>query len=327
MKSKKLKIEEKQVFVKIEKQIADKKYTCLYDGCNKNAIKSHSQQRNGPLKAISENNHVYALDDNLQRSLDMKVDDFVFKFMLKGTKETSIFPGFCPEHEELFSIFEHESLDVNNKQQACTLFYRTMCYEKSRKRREYERWKMLDEMFYSKHYSFNLEGALQIEYMNEHIKVTCEHHIKTAYDMIKNNNFDMLSFHWIRLPYNINVSCSSVINLHLDEYLSYCEKNKGKPIPSFSFNIIPNNHETHVIFSWLSEYDEHAQWILNSTASNELLEKTINRLAFCESEDVTINPTLWRSIKNENSIMSNMRHSLVRGKLQDKNIPKIIKLI
>lgn len=71
---------------------------CLYPGCLKNTIKnSHTIQRNGPLKKVAENDKVLTPEFNGGK-INMRS---------KGIASSSIFPGFCSDHEEIFKIFEN----------------------------------------------------------------------------------------------------------------------------------------------------------------------------------------------------------------------------
>jgi len=320
------KILRKKALVKVEKKLSKKRYTCLHEGCIELAVKSHSQQKNGPLRSIADdNNKVYRLDDDLQKSYAFEQDEFKFKFALKGIAESSIFPGFCSEHEKLFSIFETEEITGTNHQQFCALFYRTHCYEKSRKRREVERWTQLSEDFEAIYGGpqYPIEAAVQAH--RKHIRNTSDYQIRIAFNMIENNDFSLLTTKHIVIHKNLNVSCSSTINLHLDDFPAYASKNPNSPLPGFTFNLLPGKQKTHIIFSWLTEFAPYAQWLVDALENRASLEKLINRFAFCDSEDACVNPTLWESMDSE-KIMKNMHHTYARGKLSDDMIPDIITL-
>lgn len=327
MKPRNQRIGEKKAYVKVEKHLSRKIYKCLYQGCNEKAVKSHSQQRNGPLKAISENGKVFRLDDSLQRSLNINTDELEYRFALMGIGESSTFPGFCVSHEAMFSIFENNELQINNEKQACMLFYRTFCYEKARKRREYERWKMLQEELSD---VFGVMSMLrispQIEGFKNHIVNNCDYNISKALEMLNDENYASLTTKWLKLDHNVNVSCSSTINLHLDNYIEYALQNEGRPLPSFTFNLIPSVNSSFVVVSWLKEFDEYAEWLDYSFSTKNDLEYYINRFSFCDSEDVCINPTLWSEVKDTKRFIDNIHHILMRGELSRENIISLIKL-
>lgn len=315
----------KKALVKIEKALSKKTHKCLYENCEKVAIKSHSQQKNGPLKSIAENNKVYRLDDDLQRSYDFESDNVTFRFALKGIGESSIFPGFCEEHEKIFSIFENEEITGSNDEQFCALFYRTLCYEKSRRRREVNRWSQLAKDFASIYGGRQYPIEASVEAHRKHIKKTCDPQIKTAFDMMKNADYTGLITKHIVVQGNLNVSCSSTINFHLDDFPNYAASHFDETLPGFTFNLLPGNKHTHIIFSWLREFDQFSQWLVEAIDCKESLELLINRFTFCDSEDACVNPKLWESA-NAGQIIKNMHHIYVRGRLENDMIPTLIKL-
>lgn len=327
MKPKNQRIAKKEAMIKVEKFLSKIKYLCLYDDCKEKAIKSHSQQRNGPLKNISERNKVFRLNDDLQRSLNIETDQIEYRFSLKGIGESSTFPGFCEKHETIFSEFETKELTMDNQKQALLLFYRTVCYEKSRKRKEYMRWTKLVEELSDVWGGLNVIRVLpQIEAYNNHIKFTADPIINSALGMIKSGNYEGLTTRWVKIDHNVNVSCSTTINLHLDNFYEYAAKNRGKPLPLFTFNLVPYKNSTYVIFSWLSEFDEHAVWLEKAITDNNQLEYYINRFCFCDSEDVCINPSLWNSVSDQKKFIDNMRHVFERGELSPSTVSRLIRL-
>jgi len=323
--NRKQRIAEKNAYIKAEKYISKKKYTCMHKGCNEAAIKSHSQQKGGPLKAIQLDGKLYRLNDDFQRSLNMNTSKMEFKFALKGVKESSVFPGFCSEHEKIFSIFEDNDLVVNDQKQACALFYRTVSYEKARKRREYDRWDFLqDKLIDIYGFSAMRQIATQVEQFKVHMRKNCDYLIERSLGFMNEGDYSDLKTKWVKLPYNIGVSCSSTINLHLDDYLKYTIDNPGEPLPSFTFNLIPTEDSTHIIVSWLKEHDEFATWLSDVFDSKEMLEIYLNRFCFCDSEDACISPKLFEKIENPDEIIENMHHVFQRGTLKLENIPKVI---
>lgn len=97
--------------------------TCIYPGCTEKSIKkSHAIQRNKVLKTISECNHVY------KPEVDMQSDKPSMKIKRVGIKDASTFPGFCSIHEQLFESFEKKG-SIDTKFEALLQSYRTICRE------------------------------------------------------------------------------------------------------------------------------------------------------------------------------------------------------
>lgn len=328
MKTREQRIGEKKAYDRSEKYLSKRQYKCLYNGCSKIAVKSHSQQKNGPLKAISKDGKVYRLDDNLQRCLNVLTDKIEYRFSLKGVRESSVFPGFCIEHESIFSIFEDCELIVGNKAQACALFYRTVAYEKARKRREHDRWKFLqNELVPVFGYPNMWRLTPQIEEFNRHIVGTCDYHMTKAHEMMLSESYSGLSVEWVKVQHNIKVSCSTTINLHLDDYIDYAVKNPSKPLPTFTLNLIPSKQCTHIVVSWLSEFEEYAGWLREAFSDLIRLERYVNRFCFCDSEDACIGPELWEEVEDMEAFIDRMRHVIQRGKLSSDSIPSLIRLV
>ncbi len=70
---------------------------CMYRGCTEESIKrSHTIPLSASLKLIAEYDHV----------LTPTYKDFEVDLSRISAKQASTFPGFCEEHERLFSDFE-----------------------------------------------------------------------------------------------------------------------------------------------------------------------------------------------------------------------------
>lgn len=79
--------------------------------CGKNTISSHSQQRRGALKAITEKGHVAGFSNgpNTKPSLRGKIG-----LELISARKASTFPGLCAEHDkQLFKEIENKVLKPN----------------------------------------------------------------------------------------------------------------------------------------------------------------------------------------------------------------------
>jgi hypothetical protein len=101
---------------------------CVMPGCmNQSIPASHTLQRNGPLAAIADKNHV------LSPSFDLRRCAHVMGRI--GIGRASTFPGFCSKHEAMFSELEARrslTTDDDVKRQV----FRTVCRELFEKRRD-----------------------------------------------------------------------------------------------------------------------------------------------------------------------------------------------
>lgn len=97
--------------------------------CRKEAIQSHSLQKRGPLKSISENGHVIKFGRTLAANA-LVSKDFCEKI---GVKKASIFRGFCPEHDSsIFAEIERETV-ILNERTALVFLIRAQAMEYHRK--------------------------------------------------------------------------------------------------------------------------------------------------------------------------------------------------
>lgn len=100
-----------------------KERNCIFNNCNnKSIVRSHSIQKSKSLKLISENNHVLHPMVNEESTRP----EMLMKSV--GINNASTFPGFCQEHEEIFSGFENDGriLTINQGQLQS---YRNICRE------------------------------------------------------------------------------------------------------------------------------------------------------------------------------------------------------
>ncbi len=96
---------------------------CIYPTCTKRTIKkSHSIPKSASLNIISENGHVLKPDvDEYGKELKVKINSV-------GINNASVFPGFCEEHEKLFSIYENDA-KIDTYKKVLLQSYRAICRE------------------------------------------------------------------------------------------------------------------------------------------------------------------------------------------------------
>jgi hypothetical protein len=96
---------------------------CVYDGCSNDSIKnSHTIAKSTSLREIAELNHVY--HPTFVKVFPVKNDIYTMERI--GIGEASVFPGFCIEHEMMFSDFEKEG-EFDSVDQVLKQTYRSVC--------------------------------------------------------------------------------------------------------------------------------------------------------------------------------------------------------
>jgi hypothetical protein len=105
----------------------DKPGRCMYQGCSNPTIRrSHAIQKSAHLEHLAEDQHVLSPQLNARGQLEMK---------RIGVNLASTFPGFCEDHERIFSEFEAVGA-ISTPRHFGLQAFRTLCREIFRKRRE-----------------------------------------------------------------------------------------------------------------------------------------------------------------------------------------------
>lgn len=311
---------------KFQKKMRGMSFPCLAPGCKNSAIKSHSQQKEGQLRAIARQGMVYALERNFYRSV--RPDHVIgLTVILTGIAEASTFPGFCSHHDkELFSDLEDRPLTRNDPTQALLLFLRGITYEYAQKRKGaiWLKWflsaasgiieaELIEEMAY---FQKGMEGFVDFD---------GPFYLRAAFDTFK-NNLDWLITEWEIIPKNVMASCSCCFSPLRDDHVDYKLNHPGEPGPLVVFNLVPEENQTHIIISWHEQDSKHTVWIREAIADRASLEGLINECAIAESEDTCFSPDLWESIPEvvQNQVKHAMRKSEFRGSL--KELPVVIKV-
>ncbi|MFP7300514.1 hypothetical protein [Neobacillus niacini] len=96
------------------------KKTCMYPGCTNESIRnSHTIQENGPLKLIAEGG-------NNDTVLSPEVHNGILGLREKKIALSSVFPGFCSDHEDVFKEFESKKRIENDIDHSLQVF-RSIC--------------------------------------------------------------------------------------------------------------------------------------------------------------------------------------------------------
>ncbi|HFQ4970707.1 TPA: hypothetical protein ACGUUK_004443 [Vibrio vulnificus] len=301
--------------------------TCLLSSCNKKAILSHSQQKNGSLKYIcGQDKKVYALRDSMAQSFDVKTGQVNCEFVPTPISKASRYLGVCDEHDtSLFKVIENCGFEHITEEQVAALYYRSMSYEYFRKKREVERNKYLwDKIGLELPFHAQIDFYKFYLWQKDYYDNTVKLQLSEIDKIISGGKYNELCHYKIEIDKNLGVSCSAMINMHLDRYFEFLDVYDDY-IPSFSFNVIPFKDKTYIILTWLKKNDKFMKDILLYSGFD--FDNFLNRLVFCESEDVCVNPTLWESIDDETKkkIYNNMSHPYQRGALDLEDVPIVLR--
>lgn len=321
----------KRTFDQFEKKLKKtrkKGSRCMVSECNEKAILSHSQQQNGQLKHIcSETKKVYALRDSMVQTFDMNNGEMNFKFVETQISKASTYPGLCNHHDtKLFKEIEKKKIGKISNSQAASFYYRSMSYESYRKERELERTKFLYNEVKDSLGPEQVLGLYQAYKWHENnFNNSVLVQLGEIDKIIKNSTYEEVEYFQKILNKNVGVSCCSMVNMHLDLYLEFLDQYPDY-IPAFSFNLVPFEDETHVVLCWLKKNNSFMEDIIKYIDSD--LEHFLNKIVFCESEDICVNPTLWNGIEPyiKDKIYKNMHHTMHRGSITWSDVPIIIQI-
>jgi hypothetical protein len=139
-----------------------------------------------------------------------------------------------------------------------------------------------------------------------------------------------VSFRWLRIDQALGVSCTTTVSLQFKQYETRERAENADPqYPVMTFSIVPEAQQTHVIAAWLQADDAHSAYVrseLENTSDLSRLGVFLNRMAFAESENTTIKPSLWEGLGSEQQqlVVRSLREVVFRSHIADAEIPKII---
>lgn len=279
-----------------QKRTSRRKYECLYPSCSETAIKSHSQQRLGALRAISENGSVYSIQKNQYQVLKGLPDPPLM--VRTGISAASTFDGFCSYHDRtLFKPLETRPLKVENRGQAVLLLLRTFCYEFATQRRVRD-WTsiLIDEVR-------DIADSEFLEYIDQtriardiFIRRDGPYYFSVLFGVIEERSYEKVCMTWKAIDKNVGLSCCCIFSPLLENHDDYMKKHWDEPQPLVNFNLVPESGQTHVVAVWLDDVEALCQWIRDEVKDDDRLEAFINKCAFEESEDTCVRPSLWESL-------------------------------
>jgi hypothetical protein len=120
------------IIAQITKNLKNKSWKCIIDGCDQTAINSHLIQQNGLLSNITYNGHLVEL-----KMLDAnKWDDrnLPFEFKTVGIKQALSYKVFCNTHDtEIFKPIEKDDASLDTYEAFLLFSYRAVCTEMRKK--------------------------------------------------------------------------------------------------------------------------------------------------------------------------------------------------
>lgn len=307
---------------------------CLYPNCSEMPVGCHSQQCNGTLSTIAnDDGMVIVPSKDAKGSISRILDeiDLPRGFYFEHISRATIFNGFCKKHDnDLFAPIEKVPLVVDNVDQVIAFHRRVVAVEVRN--------------------SFELIGYFKItKYMLEQRGLSSknvEEEIHCAKERLRSivsyewnplwrdNSQDVFHHVWRVLPYKIPVSLASSITPDFNDYLYTiygqtlsafgCD---AIPRLGFTLTIVPRENKTHIIMIWNRFLDPVVRTYSDRLMSPDKskVETFLNECIFCLSEDWCMSPEYWESLPQ--TVKNELRHILSMGRSEQvKSIPHIITL-
>jgi hypothetical protein len=313
-----------RVIGEVEKKLGKCRFPCLYPGCGKPAISSHSQQKEGQLRAIAKNGLVYALKRNTVFLMKHLPAEHSVPLTPIGIAEASAFWGYCAEHDrDIFGPIERKELIPNDQEQASLFFLRAMSFEYAAKRKGFIQSEMLSEAVgddadpgWHEHNAGLAEG------MKLFLEREGPFYIGQILDMIATRDYSRLHTAWVRVTRTLPISVVTSVCPWLNSFQKKWPPTQPQPLVSFS--VVPAPTQTDIACSWLDNCHKDAKWIQGEMQTLEGTQRMVNLLGIAESEDLCINIDFWESLPSSSRqlVLSN-RYPDTGGSLA--KVPVIIK--
>lgn len=271
---------------------------CLVDGCNKGAIKSHTLQKNGILRPISEKNHLYQFSIVSPFQIAKKGN---FELARIGINDAYTFPGFCKEHDSsIFKPIEKESFEIKAEKSINLFSYRSLCQEIRRKEISMDIAQKMIET------NYNIELLF---YMNDY-KTGLLNGLKNLYFFKKELETDFKApvgkfIHKIIEFPKIEICISAPLNIYdKNNELSKTHDSNGKvlnnPFVTSFLNIFPYKDKSYLLVSLNTDF--YCNWTENlfyrfQNLSSQSQLKLISELISTRIEFWCISPKLKNEIK------------------------------
>ncbi|MBN2596095.1 hypothetical protein [Labilibaculum sp.] len=248
--------EVQKIIAKIDKNVNSKKWKCIINGCNENAINSHLLQQNGVLDNVSENGHLVEVKPT--DIFKWSPNEIPIEMKKIGIKKAFSLPLFCNHHDtELFKEVETHPIDLSDYRIQLLLSYRVVCSEIRKK-----------EVVLDKHNRIlnaqTLRGNIDLEIIENLVKGSelgiqdLSFYRKLVDQELQENNNDF-KFKIYKYPL-IKVYGSAIFSpTH-----QIVNPERDDPFESVFIHIIPDQNYLNVIIgyhkqhstSWIEEYVE-----------------------------------------------------------------------
>lgn len=272
---------------------------CMYPNCKNKPIKSHTIPEAKALKVISENNHIlYPMLDESTTEYKMKKD---------GTGQTSIFPGFCKKHEEIFKGFERtgnfkdDSIVLQNFRVICRdlYFYKSIrrLFKENLNRYRNELIKYHNDLIGRS----NIKKSLKLQTINDENT----DHMEKSIELLNKEISDIMTDFYNPFTEQEDFSITHVSAIILGELPVCFAGRSGFEVKNIEngevqgfqvvLTVLPYNGQTFLTFTTKIEYQESFMAIISNYSSNIEMLSFIESWMIYGSDYWYIKPSYWEN--------------------------------
>lgn len=281
----------------IRKQVCNKKWECICDGCQEKSINSHLLMRNGVLNRVVEDGHLYELRSDAIQAF--RPDKMPISFKRVGINQAISLPLFCIGHDTgLFVEIEREEVNYANYRHLLLYCYRALLAEIRKKEIELEilRRESKSTVLYT---YYGYDGIRNIEIQYENMKKGIQE-LNYYCDCLKSDiDNDTESFVFFSRGLDIKgVYASSTSSLFTTEQ----DMESDKILNTFFFHLIPTESATQLIIGYHKEHynDSLLNYVKRwQEVQNEEIGIMLTAL-FTQIETWGMSPSLYERIKEQN---------------------------
>lgn len=285
-------LEFKRVYSEIFKKVKNKKWKCIQDSCDQDAINSHLLQKNGILTTIAQNGLVVEVRMADVFKWDQKAPPAIFEHM--HINQALSMKLFCDKHDgEIFKPVETFPINLESYKNQLLLSYRVVCAEARKK-------EMVIEFYTKLLSSKTLQGLLMEDRMRDFI-VSCKRGLQdlALYQQLFESELaepqDMFEFSVFSYPM-IKVYGSAVYS----PYESLSTPFEEIPLKYIFIHVVPRDEQLMIIVGFHKNYNKPTigNYIRSWDGLNmKDLELKLTNLFASKIENWGMSPKIHRNIK------------------------------
>lgn len=306
---------------------------CLHPNCSEKPVGCHSQQCNGALSVIANDEGkviVPSKDAKGSISRTLNGEKLPRGFYPLHINKATRFNGFCDKHDDaLFAVIEKRPLVIDDEEQVLAFHRRAVALEIRSSLELFGYFKIERELLVQKHLvSRSLED--EIATAKARIATTMRYGWNPLWCEKPKDQFHHA---WRVLPKKLPISLAAIIVPDFDNNLHAIYERILDPLgvelmPQFEFTltIVPQEDKTHIVMVWNKIVDPVIQQYRDRLMSSDFseVEKFLNECVFCLSEEWCMNPDAWNKIPQNEKDELRQQLSMEDMRERTKKIPHII---